>query len=71
MSETVKFTGRNVPIWVIARVTGKSEHYIRMAIKNKILNIGFAIESNFRTNYYCPDKMVYEVLGFLYDPSEW
>lgn len=66
-ADTPKFTGRNVPIEKIAQTTGKSNAFLREGLKQGFLNFGFACKKekaqNFR--FYCPDKLVWEELGYF------
>ncbi len=41
--ELPPFTGRNVPIKEIAQAIGRDRHYIRLGIRQGILNSGVAI----------------------------
>ena len=45
------FTGRNVPISEIANATGKDPQYLRIGLQEY--------------NYFCPDKKVWEELGYF------
>lgn len=62
-----KFTGRNVSIEEIAHATGKSSLYLREALKRGIMHFGFALQSESGKSYsfYCPDKLVWEELGYF------
>jgi len=61
-----KFTGRNVPITEIAKAIGKDPHYIRYGLQNGIFHFWYAIkiEGSSEYNYYCPDRKVWEELGY-------
>lgn len=63
------FTGRNVPIEEIAKASGKSARYIREGLKQEIFKFGYAIKPKGKDNYsyYCPDRMVWEYLGYFND----
>ena len=65
--ETPKFTGRNVPIEEIAKATGKSLCFLREALKQGIMHFGYAFRKDGAKNYsfYCPDKLVWEELGYF------
>ncbi len=67
ISRTPKFTGRNVPIIEIARATGKDPQFLRVGLQKGILNFGYALKKDGSTefNYYCPDKKVFEELGYF------
>lgn len=65
--QTPKFTGRNVPIEEIALGTGKSSSFLRLALKQGVMHFGYAIrkENAHNYSYYCPDKLVWEELGYF------
>ena len=67
-----KYTGRNVPIKELAEAIGKDANYIRKGLQDGWFPIGFAqkIGDSSSYNYYCPDKMVYEVTGYFADDSK-
>lgn len=60
------FTGRNVPIKEIAKASGKDAQYIRYGLQMGFMNFGYAYqrENSSEYNYYCPDKKVWEELGY-------
>ena len=66
-----KFTGRNVPILEIANATGKDPQYLRVGLQRGILKFGFAFKKDNSTeyNYFCPDKKVWEELGYFNDKA--
>ena len=61
------FTGRNVPIKEIAQATGKDPQYIRIGLQKGIFRFGYAFKKDGSSeyNYLCPDKKVWEDLGFF------
>ena len=61
------FTGRNVPIAEIAKATGKDPQYLRLGLQRGIFNFGYAFkkENSSEYNYFCPDKKVWEELGYF------
>ena len=61
------FTGRNVPIKEIAKATGKSEQYIRTAIRQGYFTFGTAVmlKGSTKYTYYCPDRKVWEETGYF------
>lgn len=71
-SNAPNFTGRNVPINEIAEVSGKSPRYIREGLKQGIFQFGYAIRSKDKSiySYYCPDKLVWEHLGYFNENME-
>lgn len=64
---TPNFTGRNVPIGEIAKASGKEPQFIRIGLQKGILKFGFAMrkDNSSEYNYYCPDKLVWEQLGYF------
>ena len=67
--ETPNFTGRNVPIEEISLGTGKSAAFLRLALKQGVMHFGYAIKKDGSHSYsfYCPDKLVWEQLGYFND----
>jgi hypothetical protein len=61
------FTGRNVPIPEIAKATGKDASYLRIGLQQGFLTFGTAYKKPGSSiyNYYCPDKKVWEELGYF------
>ena len=66
-NSTPNFTGRNVPICEIAKASGKEPQFIRIGLQKGILKFGFAMrkDNSSEYNYYCPDKLVWEQLGYF------
>lgn len=62
-----KFTGRNVPIAEIAKATVKDPQFIRLGLQRGIFKFGYAFKNNNSSeyNYFCPDKQVWEELGYF------
>lgn len=61
------FTGRNVPITEIAKAMRKDAQYVRIGIQQGLLHFEIAIkrdDSN-EYNYYCPDRKVWEEIGYF------
>jgi len=65
------FTGRNVTIGEIAKASGKDPQFIRIGLKKGILKFGYAFrkDNSSEYNYYCPDKQVWEQLGYFKDEA--
>lgn len=65
--KTPAFTGRNVPIAEIAKATGKDPQYLRLGLQRGIFSFGYAFkkENSSEYNYFCPDKKVWEELGYF------
>ena len=61
------FTGRNVTISEIASATGKDPQYLRIGLQKGIFHFGYAFKKDNSTeyNYFCPDKKVWEELGYF------
>lgn len=66
------FTGRNVPIKEIAQATGKDPQYIRIGLQKGIFHFGYAFKKDGSSeyNYLCPDKKVWEDLGYFREEAE-
>lgn len=64
---TPHFTGRNVSIGEIAKASGKDTQFIRIGLQKGILKFGYAFrkDNSSEYNYYCPDKQVWEQLGYF------
>lgn len=65
--ELPPFTGRNVPITEIAKAMRKDAQYVRIGIQQGLLHFEIAIkrdDSN-EYNYYCPDRKVWEEIGYF------
>ncbi len=65
--ELPSFTGRNVPIAEIAKAIGKDAQYVRVGLQKGILKFGYAfkMENSTEYNYFCPDKKVWEEIGYF------
>lgn len=65
--ELPSFTGRNVPIAEIAKAIGKDAQYVRVGLQKGILKFGYAfkMENSSEYNYFCPDKKVWEEIGYF------
>ena len=65
--ELPPFTGRNVPITEIAAAMHKDAQYVRIGLQQGILKFGYAIklENSNEYNYYCPDRKVWEEIGYF------
>ena len=60
------FTGRNVPITEIAQAMRKDAQYVRLGLQQGIFHFGNALkqEHSSEFNYYCPDRKVWEEIGY-------
>ncbi len=65
--ELPAFTGRNVPVTEIAKAMKKDAQYVRVGLQQGILTFGYAIkmEDSNEYNYYCPDRKVWEEIGYF------
>ena len=61
------FTGRDVPISELAQATGKSADFLKRGLREGIFDFGYAMksESGNQYRYFCPDKLVWEKLGYF------
>lgn len=61
------FTGRDVPISELAQATGKSAEFLKRGLREGMFDFGYAMrsESGNQYRYFCPDKLVWEKLGYF------
>ena len=61
------FTGRNVALAEIAQTSGISVAAIKQGLREGALDFGYAIPCGEGKlyRYYCPDKQVWEKLGYF------
>lgn len=62
------FTGRNVPIITeIAKAMHKDTQYVRVGLQQGAFKFGYAIklDGSNEYNYYCPDRKVWEEIGYF------
>ena len=61
------FKGRNVPLSEIAQASGIGMATIKRGLRDGVLDFGYAVPfgDNDQYRYYCPDKLVYEKLGYF------
>ncbi|AMC93085.1 flagellar hook-length control protein [Erysipelothrix larvae] len=71
-ANTPSFTGRHVPIEEIAKATSRSRAFLREGLKQGFLKFGYACKKNDSQvfSFYCPDKLVWEELGYFNDKPE-
>ena len=64
------FTGRDVPISEIAKATGKGAEFLKRGLREGIFDFGYAVKSESGNvyRYFCPDKLVWDRLGY-YNPK--
>lgn len=66
------FTGRNVPITEIAKAMHKDTQYVRVGLQQGAFKFGYAIklDGSNEYNYYCPDRKVWEEIGYFNDEGK-
>ena len=66
------FTGRNVPVTEIAQAMHKDPQYVRVGLQQGILPFGYAfkLDDSNEYNYYCPDRKVWEEIGYFRSEPE-
>ena len=69
MNKPLRFSGRNIPINIVAKIMGKDPKFIRSAMANDKLPIGAAFmkEGSSQYDYYVSPKLLYEFTGFYFD----
>ena len=65
--ELPRFTGRNVPISEVEEAMHKDAQFVRIGIQQGIFKFGYAMkkENSSEYNYYCPDRKVWEEIGYF------
>ena len=61
------FTGRNVPVTEIAKDMHKAAQYVRVRLQQvpfKLLK-AIQLDGTKEYNYYCPDRKVWEEIGYF------
>ncbi len=68
ISGSSRFTGRNVPVSVVAKVMGKGKQFVRQGMIHGNLPIGsvFKKEGSIQYDYYVSPKLLWEFTGFIY-----
>ena len=66
MEQDLVFDGRNLPVVDAAKIMGKDQQFIRLAMINKLLPIGLAYKKEGSTQYdfYISPKLFYEYTGY-------
>jgi len=62
------FTGRNVPVGVVAKVMGKDKQFVRQGMIHGVLPIGTAFkkEDSNQYDYYVSLRLLWEYTGFVH-----
>ena len=70
--EIPSFTGRNVPVLEIAQAMHKDPQFVRVGLQRGILPFGYAfkLDNSNEYNYYCPDRKVWEEIGYFRSEPE-
>ena len=70
--EIPSFTGRNVPVIEIAQAMHKDPQFVRVGLQRGILPFGYAfkLDNSNEYNYYCPDRQVWEEIGYFRSEPE-
>ena len=65
--ELPPFTGRNVPVTEIAKAMRKDPQYVRVGLQQGLFTFGYAfkLDDSNEYNYYCPDRKVWEEIGYF------
>lgn len=65
--ELPPFTGRNVPLTELAKAMNKDIKFIRIGLQEGFLKFGVAkkIDHSKTYSYYCPDRKVWEEIGYF------
>ena len=61
------FTGRDIPLTELSKATGRSTQFLARGLREGIFDFGYAVksESGNQYSYFCPDKLVWEKLGYF------
>ena len=65
----LRFTGKNIPITVVAKIIGKDQQFVRQAMIEGLLPIGVAFRKKGSSQYdfYVSPKLLYDFTGFFFD----
>lgn len=69
LNKPLRFSGRNIPINIVARIMEKDQRFIRQAMVSGELPIGVAFmkSGSSQYDYYVSPKLLYEYTGFYFD----
>ena len=61
------FTGRDVPLTELSKATGRSVQFLSRGLREGVFDFGYAVksESGNQYSYFCPDKLVWEKIGYF------
>ena len=61
------FYGQRCSACEIAKATGRSAQFLARGLREGIFDFGFAVKSDSgnQYSYFCPDKLVWEKLGYF------
>lgn len=64
-----RFSGKNIPVTIVARIIGKDQQFVRQAMMEGLLPIGVAFRKKGSSQYdfYVSPKLLYEYTGFFFD----
>ena len=65
-------TVRNVTVTEIAKALHKDAQYVRVGLQQVSFKFGYAIklDGSNEYNYYCPDRKVWEEIGYFNDEGK-
>lgn len=66
-----EFSGRNIPVYIAAKIMGKNQQAVRIALQKGKSGIGWAYQDNAGNwQYYISPKKFYEETGYVYQPDQ-
>lgn len=70
--EEKTFSGKNVPISVVASILHKDKQFIRISLQRGLLPIGFALRkpNSSQYTYYVSPKQLFEYSGYYYNEDD-
>ena len=65
----IRFSGKNIPVTVAAKIMGKDQQFVRQAMMEGLLPIGLAYrkKGSSQFDFYISPKLLYEFTGFYFD----
>ena len=69
MERPLRFSGKNVPVTIVAKIIGKDQQFVRQAMIDGMFPIGVAYKKKESSQYdfYVSPKLLYEYTGFYFD----